>query len=226
MLKPANNLSMIYTHPYVNPQAFWEWFGKNQEKFKYPSRLNREEYLYWDRKLHAHLQFFSLRHLFADIIVEEQSNTARMILSAHGNPKGFSEVELFIAGAPDLEGWEFVAFYPPMPAAACTRHNYPSVTTTPEEIFFSPLQLALVNNLYNLELYVDEKVTISWEVKGAATQMMYMLLGEKTGGLYIRKVSVSYLGEVLPQVRPTLLPMTKLPEYIQLDDRSGLVVKS
>lgn len=219
-MKSANQWHLFI----ANPDGFWEWFQKHLEKFKYPSRLSAKDYAYWNGELCSTLQSYSISTLFADVISDEPNNQARVIISAHGDARYFEMVELFVAGAPDMEGWEVVAFYPPMPAVDCIRHNYPSVTTTPDEIFFSPLQLGQVNGMYNLELYIDEKIPITWEVRGAASQIMYNLLGEKTGGLYIRKVSVSSLEAVLPGLRQSLLPMTQLSQYIQLDKRSVLVV--
>lgn len=219
-MKSANNYHLTI----ANPPDFWKWFRKHQEKFKYPSRLTRKDDLHWNKKICSTLQSYSLSTLFVDLSVDEQNGHARMIISAHGDKQYFDMVELFVAAAPEMEGWEFVALYPPVPAGASIRHNYPSVTTTPAEIFFSPPQLAPVNGMYDLILYIDEKVPVNWEVKGAATQMMYNLLGEKTGGMYIRKVAVSSLEAALPELRQTFLPMTQLPEYIKLDNRSGLVV--
>ncbi|WP_315815063.1 hypothetical protein [Paraflavitalea speifideaquila] len=66
-----------------------------------------------------------------------------------------------------------------MAAGTPILHNYPSVAITPGDIWFSPLQMAPVKGMYNLELYTDKKALVDWEVTGAAKQMMYGLLGEK-----------------------------------------------
>lgn len=208
----------------INPQLFWDWFSLNQEKFKYPSRLTPKEHLHWQKELTEDIRSRSLEFLFTEITVDEYNHQARMIISAHGNIKCFEAVELFILSAPVIEGWEFVAFYPPATAAACARHNYPSVITKPEEIFFSPSELVPANGQYNLVLYVPQSVAVNKELKGAATQMMFNILGEKTGGLYIRKVAVSSIAKASPQLQQTLLPFTELPAHIPLDTRSGLVV--
>jgi hypothetical protein len=205
---------------FCNPRLFWEWFQKHHEKFKYPSRLKSQQLEYWEKEMHSEMLIFCLEQLFTDITCDEPNNRARMIISAHGKAKKFAKLELCAEAAPDIEGWEFIGYYPPMSAEDCMHHNYPSVTTTPAEFWFSPLQLLPVNDRYNLELYVDKKVEIDWEVKGAATQIMYGLLGERTGGLCVRKVTVSHLDAVLPALQQSLLPMTKLPEYIQADERS------
>lgn len=209
---------------FCNPRLFWDWFIRHHEKYKYPSRLSHKEFLHWEKMMQKELFTLCFEQLFVEITCDEPANRAHMIISAHGNPKKFEKLELCIEAAPNIEGWEFEAFYPPMSAEACTRHNYPSVTTTPDELWFSPLQLVPDSGRYNVELYVKENVPVSWEIKGAATQMMFTLLGEKTGGLYVRKVAVSHLAELAPAVRETLLPMTKLPEYIKPDGRYGMSI--
>ncbi|MBO9567154.1 MAG: hypothetical protein J7621_30555 [Niastella sp.] len=207
-----------------NPWLFWNWFIKHHEKYKYPSKLTSKERLHWDKLLQREVYTLCFEHLFAEVICDEPASKARMIISAHGNPKKFEKLELCMEAAPHIEGWEFQAFYPPMPAEAGTRHNYPSVTTMPDEIWFSPVELIPDSGRYNIELYVHENVPVSWEIQGAATQMMFNLLGEKIGGLYVRKVSVSHLTEVARNIQQTLLPMTKLPEYIKPDDRLGMSI--
>ncbi len=208
----------------IYPQRFWEWFVEHEQKFRYPSRLALLQQQHWDNELLESLNMASMKYLFAHVDANERNNTARMIISAHGKAALFETVELMVTAAPEIEGWEIVAFYPPMPAAMWTRHNYPSVTTGPEDIFFSPVQMVQVKGMYNLELYVDQKVNINWEVKGAVTQMMYAILGERMGGLYIRNVSVSDLETVSPGLLPGLLPMTKLPGYIQTDGRTTMSI--
>jgi hypothetical protein len=208
----------------INPQPFWDKFLLNQEKLKYPSRFTPEEYQRWHRGLTDDLRMRTLEFLFTEIIVDEQHHAARMIVSAHGNTKCFEAVELIILSAPVIEGWEFVAFYPPAPAASWARHNYPSITTRPEEMFFSPSELVPVAGRYNLVLYVPQNVSINTALTGAATQMMFNILGEKTGGLYIRKVILCSLAEVSQQTQQTLLPFTELPAHISLDGCSVLSV--
>jgi hypothetical protein len=209
-----------------NPWLFWTWFNKHHEKYKYPSRLTGKERLHWDQLLQREVYTLCFEHLFAEVICDEPAGQARMIISAHGNPKKFEKLELCMEAAPQIEGWEFQAFYPPMPAEAGYRHNYPSITTMPDEIWFSPVELIPDSGRYNLELYVHENVPVSWEMKGAATQMMFNLLGEKIGGLYVRKVAVNHLAEVAPDIQQTLVPMTKLSEYIKPDDRLGMSIDS
>jgi hypothetical protein len=203
---------------------FWDWFNKHHEKYKYPSRLSPKELVQWDKKLHKELWSLCFEHLFADITCDERANQAHMIVSAHGKAKKFEKLELCMEAAPFIEGWKFQALYPPIPAEAGTRHNYPSVTTRPHELWFSPLELAPVSGKFNVALYVEENVPVSWEIKGAATQMMFNLLGEKVGGLYVRKVAVRYLKEVAGDIKQTLLPMTRLPEYIKPDGRFGMSI--
>lgn len=208
----------------IYPQRFWEWFVEHELKFRYPSRLTQQQQQHWEKELLADLNLASLEYLFAHIDADEQNNTARMIISAHGKAALFETVELMVIAAPEMEGWEIGAFYPPLPEAMWTRHNYPSVTTGPENIFFSPVQMVQDKEKYDLALYVDQEVNINWEVKGAATQMMYAILGERIGGLYVRNVSVSHLETIAPELLPDLLPMTKLPEYIQEDGRTTMSV--
>lgn len=208
----------------INPQPFWDNFLLNQERFKYPSRLTPEEYRHWHNNLTDDLRMRSSEFLFTEITVDEQHHKARMIISAHGNTKCFEAVELMILSAPVIEGWEFVAFYPPAPAAAWARHNYPSITTRPEEMFFSPSELVPVAGRYNLVLYVPQNLPVNTALTGAATQMMFNILGEKTGGLYIRKVALCSFAEVSLQTQQTLLPFTELPAHIPVDGCSGLAV--
>jgi hypothetical protein len=203
---------------------FWGWFQKNNDKLKTYTGQTKKERQYWYRELCAHLKSYCGGNLFPDVIVNEEQGWAAMIVTAHGNPKYFNKIEKLVAQAPEIAGWKFLALYPPMPAHGGLANEFPSVTIQPDEMFFAPIELALFDGQYNLEVYVEEKVEMTEELNGAAIKVVYNVLGEKLAALNIREVAVSYLEDTSPVIQGSLVSLTQLPDYIQTQMLSGLVV--
>lgn len=206
------------------PQGAWDWFKIHHEKLKYPSRLPAHDYRYWIKQFQKEVLNRTLTFLFVEVRAEESKHQAQMIFSAHGNPKYFDMVELMVLSAPVIDGWNYTAFYPPVSPQDCLHHNYPTIVATLNDLYFSPLELVQESGRYNLQLYTSENIVNETEWNGAASQMMFNLLGEKIGGLYIRRVRVTSLLQVPIEFKNDLVPFSKLPSYIQLDSRSGLSI--
>lgn len=207
-----------------NAKHFWDWFQQNNEKLKIISGKTKKENKYWYRELCAHLKSYCGGNLYPQVIVDEEKSRAGMIITAHGDPKYFSKIEKLVEKAPTIAGWSFVALYPPMPAHAGLAYNFPSVTVQPDEMFFAPVELVLVEGRFNLEVYVAEDAEIDKELSGAVIRVVHNLLGEKSAGLNIREVAVSYLEAASPTVQQSVVPLTQLPDFISTDMLSGLMV--
>jgi hypothetical protein len=209
---------------HANAKHFWDWFQKNNEKLKIIRGQTEKERRYWYRELCAHLKSYCGGNLYPQVVVDEEKSRAGMIITAHGDPKYFSKIEKLVEKAPAIAGWSFVALYPPMDAHVGLAYYFPSVTVQPDEMFFAPVELVLVDGRYNLEVYVAEKEEIDKQLSGAVARVVRNLLGEKLAGLNFRWVAVSYLEAASPTIQQAVVPLTQLPDFIHSDRLSALMV--
>lgn len=90
--------------------TFWNYFQQNNFIFLFLNEVSQEEI-----KQH----FYNLKEVLyrynkdLDIIIKNKKNEAELIITAHGNPYLFKEVELLIFYAPKIERWKISAFIQP-----------------------------------------------------------------------------------------------------------------
>lgn len=89
---------------------FWNYFQQNNFVFLFLKELTHEE---------IKQQFYNLKEVLyhynkdLDLIIKNNKSDAELIITAHGNPYLFREVELLVYHAPKIERWKITAFLQP-----------------------------------------------------------------------------------------------------------------
>lgn len=89
---------------------FWNYFQQNNFVFLFLNEVSQEEI-----KQH----FYNLKEVLnlynkdLDLIIKNKKNEAELIITAHGNPYLFKEVELLVFYAPKIKRWKITAFIQP-----------------------------------------------------------------------------------------------------------------
>ena len=90
--------------------SFWNYFKKNNFAFLLIKEIPKEELEYHFNKLNEKLSEYNKDISF---IIKNGKSKSELIITAHGNPYLFKEVELLIHYAPTIERWKITAFLEP-----------------------------------------------------------------------------------------------------------------
>ena len=115
---------------------FWNWFKENSFKY-YNLNLIADA----DEKEKLLDVFLENLHNYCDKLFFEiggnHNEAQELIITAEGNKNYFSKVEKLVSMAPIMNGWQVIAFKPPMGIDFITE--YEDIRLNPNEIWFLPL---------------------------------------------------------------------------------------
>src|SRR5262245_50578825 len=121
----------------TNETKFWNWFEENNSRYFYLGQITdpnkREELL--DEFLN-HLHDYSNKLFFE--IGGRPNETQELIITAAGNTDYYGQVEQLVSASPFIDGWNVIAFKPPMGIDFVTR--YEDIELDPKRIWFLPLE--------------------------------------------------------------------------------------
>jgi hypothetical protein len=89
---------------------FWNYFQQNNFVFLFLNEVSQEEMKFHFYKLKEELYRYNKN---LDLIIKNKKNEAELIITAHGNPYLFKEVELLVFYAPKIKRWKITAFLQP-----------------------------------------------------------------------------------------------------------------
>lgn len=132
----------------MNPiQNFWQLFEKDNLALFLLNDLPKEVTL---EKLNALTQAMKEYNKDLGYIIKSGTEKSELIITAHGNPYLFKEVELLVFHAPKLERWKITAFLQP----EIDIDAYENGTDKPLEFYGFSLR---ISEIYFLPLEVPEK---------------------------------------------------------------------
>jgi len=154
----------------ISPQArFWQWFqangGRLQASMYGEGHDAREEAAEELRQASANVQ----EGLVLEIGSSPSSEIAQLVISAEGNRELFDAVMDFVASAPQMPGWEVVAFRPRMNIHDSIVIRIENEEVSPEDVWFrieeNPDGLDLI-------LYVRGLTTQNERIRGLGAMLM------------------------------------------------------
>ena len=132
----------------MNPiQNFWQLFQKENIALFLLNDLPKEVTL---EKLNALTQVMKEYNKDLGYIIKSRTEKSELIITAHGNPYLFKEVELLVFHAPKLERWKITAFLQP----EIDIDAYENGTDKPLEFYGISLR---ISEIYFLPLEVPGK---------------------------------------------------------------------
>lgn len=126
---------------------FWNHFQQNNFVFLLLNEIPKDELkTHFDKLIEVLHQY----NKDLDLIIKNKTNGAELIITAHGNPYLFKEVELLVFHAPKLERWKITAFLQP----EIDIDAYENGTDKPLEFYGIRLR---ISEIYFLPLEVPGK---------------------------------------------------------------------
>ena len=186
-------------------EEFWAWFATRKLEF---SRLAGPDEPFWDlaveqlKKVDEHF-WFELSH--------EQQPAREFIVTAEGHVSSFSTAEKLVAGAPNIEGWSFIALKPPQGFQFTT--TYEGIRFDPCQMWFLPLESKSRPDDLGIRIAVPglddiDKTT----AHSAVLVILETSLGERSAALDLQHTEVTELPSDPASLGYIELP--ELPKYI------------
>lgn len=122
---------------------FWNYFKKNNFAFLLLTEIPKDELEMHFNKLNEKLSEYNKDLGF---IIKNGKSKSELIITAHGNPYLFKEVELLVHYAPTIERWKITAFL--QPEQNITKYEdgtdkpflFYGISLKISEMFFVPLE--------------------------------------------------------------------------------------
>jgi hypothetical protein len=198
---------------------FWEWFSRNNKEYLELNNKTKKEAAYWLHELNAHLRAYF--KFFGYCMALPEKGIARLTITVHGKAMHFKKVESFVATAPEIPGWAFIALEEPMPIDFLLEKEIKAAGIDPGEFSFSftsddPEDSNII--IYH-PLCTEENLRAFMNL---AYEAIYNLLGERSFGLDLGLVEVANLSEADVDV-DDVYPLEDLPVHLG-SRRSSIVV--
>lgn len=191
-----------------DPERFWSWFRSNEVRFRDLEVPHKELLL---NELLEKLQEFSGELWFE--LGGRPDGPRELVITAEGNADSFDDVRCLVRAAPQVPGWEFIAFKPAQGFDFVTE--YEGVTVAPEATWFLPLQSSSDPKSFGIRVGYAHYESAKRSVFLAATYIMLEAgLGELATAERIQHVEVG----PLPSVPDTsgYVEISRLAEFLSL----------
>lgn len=198
---------------------FWNYFQQNNFVFLFLNEVSQEEI-----KQH----FYNLKEVLnlynkdIDLIIKNKKNDAELIITAHGNPYLFKEVELLVFYAPKIKRWKITAFI--QPETDLTK--YENGTDKPFKFYGINLKVSDINFVLlgdpdkplDFGIRVFLKNYIIYKENPKLTEAVYILIehliGEKSFANDLKFIDINQLN----QIDENHLKLHHLKLYLDNDD--------
>lgn len=201
----------------LSKHHFWEWFSRNNKEYLGLNAKTKKEANYWLNELNAHLRAYF--KFFGYALALPENGIARLTVTVHGKAMHFNKVESFVATAPEIPDWNFMALEEPAPIDLCLEKEIKAAGIDPRECSFSfesddPECTDII--VYH-PLYTIEKLRLFLNL---VYEAVYNVLGERSFGLDLGCLQIANLSEAVTE---DIYPLEELPVHIGLR-RSTIVV--
>lgn len=138
--------------------SFWNHFKKNNYAFLLLKEIPTEELEIHFNKLNEKLSEYNKDLGF---IIKNGKSKSELIITAHGNPYLFKEVELLVHYAPTLEHWKITAFLQPelniskYEDATDKPFQFYGISLKVSEMYFVPLENPKKPKELGVRIYIN-----------------------------------------------------------------------
>ena len=198
---------------------FWNYFQQNNFVFLFLNEVSQEEI-----KQH----FYNLKEVLnlynkdLDLIIKNKKNDAELIITAHGNPYLFKEVELLVFYAPKIKRWKITAFI--QPETDLTK--YENGTDKPFKFYGINLKVSDINFVllgdpdkplaFGIRVFLKNYIIYKEnpKLKEAVYILIEHLIGEKSFANDLKFIDINQLY----QIDDNHLKLHHLKLYLDNDD--------
>lgn len=202
-------------------QQFWQHFQKENLALFLLNDLPQE---IKEKKVAAFSQVLEEYNKNIGYIIISGKKKATLIITAHGNPYLFKEVELLVYHAPKLERWQITAFLQPEknldPYINKTDKplEYHGITLRISEMYFLPLEIP--DKPHELGIKVLLKNHIIYKDNPRLREAIYViiehLIGEKS---FANDIAFIEIGQLQANIE-NIIELYQLKSYIDLEINS------
>lgn len=170
----------------MNPiKAFWNFFQQNNFAFLLINEIPATEITAYFKKLNDKLTAYNKD---IGLIIKNGKSKSELIITAHGNPYLFKEIELLVHYAPTIERWKITAFLQPeedlekYKAGIDKPFDFYGLRLNISDMYFQPLQNQNKPQDLGICVYVNNYMIHknNPKLREAVYLMIEHLIGEKS----------------------------------------------
>jgi hypothetical protein len=212
---PINNYkTKSKTMKIARTRHFWKWFTYHHETLLLLSKLEKAEFDYWNIEMLIHIRAVCPVGVGMDIIINEDNSGAALIFTSQGAQQYFKEIETLVLESPAIEGWDFYALYPPMPADYQIDCLFKGTCIVPDNLHFNPLETKIIDDRCHLTVYTEDEVPISGQYARAVRKVLFNLLGEKSFACDLASLVIKPIEEASEETCEGFFPLDVLSEWL------------
>lgn len=198
---------------------FWNYFQQNNFVFLFLNEVSQEEIKQHFNNLKEVLNLYNKD---LDLIIKNKKNEAELIITAHGNPYLFKEVELLVFYAPKIKRWKITAFI--QPETDLTK--YENGTDKPFKFYGINLKVSDINFVllgdpdkplaFGIRVFLKNYIIYKEnpKLKEAVYILIEHLIGEKSFANDLKFIDINQLN----QIDENHLKLHHLKLYLDNDD--------
>lgn len=196
--------------------SFWNYFKKNNFAFLLLKEISKNELETHFINLNTQLKKYNNNLGF---IIKNGKSKSELIITAHGNPYLFKEVELVVRNAPTIERWKITAFL--QPEQDLTRYyegtdkpfQFYNISLKISEMYFLPLEnpknpIDLGICIYINNYFIHKE---NAKLREAIYIQIEHLVGEKTFANDIAFIDITQI----PATNTSLFELCYLASFIE-----------
>lgn len=196
----------------LSKRHFWEWFKRNNKEYLDLHSKTKKEAAYWLSELNAHLRAYYKFFEYSVSLPDNGKGLPKLTITVNGRAMHFKKVDVFVASAPDIPGWQIGALEDQMPMDFLLEKQIENLNIHPAEFFFSFTS----DDPDNTSLNIYHPLC-SPHNEGQYLQLaypaIYNLLGERAYGSDIDRLEMANLSAA---DKENVHPLEELPIHLAL----------
>lgn len=196
--------------------SFWNYFKNNNFAFLLIKELPTEELKKYFNKFN---ELLSQYNKDLGYIIKNGKSKSQLIITAHGNPYLFKEVELLVHFAPTIERWKIIAFLQPdqdickYEEGTDKPFQFFGISLKISEMYFLPLENLTKPNDLGIRIYINNYILHKDNPK--LRELVYIiiehLLGEKPFSNHLEFIDITQT----PLTNQSIFELCYLASFIE-----------
>ena len=196
--------------------SFWNYFKRNNFAFLLLNEIPANQLEVQFNKLNEKLAEYNTD---LGLIIKNGKLKSEIIITAHGNPYLFKEVELLVHHAPVIERWKTIAFLQPCQDTSKYEEEtdkpfqYYGISLKISEMYFLPIENPEKPNDLGICVYINNYIIHkdNPQLKDAIYIQLEHLIGEKSFANDLTFIDISQI----PLTKMTLFKLCYLSSFIE-----------
>jgi hypothetical protein len=202
----------------LSKKHFWQWFMRSNKEYLGLQNKSKKELKYCMNEMTTHLRAY-FKFLHFSILVSNDGATGVLTISVSGKAQYFKYVDKIVGAAPEIPGWNIHALEAPKPIDSFWEQELGHTGIDPHELWCTVPDREHRPRIAVYHMMYTE--ANNWHYTQAAEMAIYNVLGERSFGLDIGRITVANFSSAPEDAE--LIKLEELPAYMP-HSQSGLVV--